>query len=108
MIQSWVSLLVIVFIPVTAALYSKKADAKCIWATMLSSTAVWLIYIFWCGLTDKEGFSDDMLNRGAMYGFAAGIIVFFVYIFTVKTNPILLKIPEKDDTSNETSPEPAA
>ena len=81
MIQSWVSLLVIVFIPVTAALYSKKADSRCIWATMLTGIFVWLAYIFWCGFAYKEGFSDDMLNRGAMYGFAAALISFFVYTF---------------------------
>jgi SSS family solute:Na+ symporter len=103
MIQSWVSLLVVVFIPVTAALYSKKADSKCIWTTMLVATLVWLTYISWCGITDAEGFSDDMLNRGAMYGFVSGIIVFFIYIFTIKTNPVLITIPESDETPDTTT-----
>jgi SSS family transporter len=94
MVQSWASLLVVVFIPVTAALYSKKADLKCIWTTMLVSSFVWLLYIFWCGFSYEEGFSDDMLTRGAMYGFAAGLITFFVYIFTVKTDPLPIMIPE--------------
>lgn len=112
MIQSWVSLLVIVFIPVTAALYSKRADLKCIWATMLVGTFVWLAYIFWCGLTDAEGFADDMLNRGAMYGFVAGLITFFVYIFTVKTDPLPIMIPEhgapEPPDDGETEPAAAA
>ncbi|MDD5697627.1 MAG: sodium:solute symporter family protein [Victivallaceae bacterium] len=115
MIQSWVSLLVVVFIPVTAALYSKKADSRCIWATMLIGTFVWLGYVSWCGLFGAEGFSDDMLNRGAMYGFASGITVFFVYIFAFRTNPIPVPIPEHDEVSevdqidriNEVGNEPA-
>lgn len=93
MIQSWVSLLVIIFVPVTAALYSKRADTPCIWTTMLSATVVWLGYTVWAGLRCPDGFCDEVFNSGAMYGFVTGIIVFFVYIFTVKTNPVMLSMP---------------
>jgi Na+/proline symporter len=96
MVNSWVSLLVVVFIPVTAALYSKRADAKCIWATMLVATFVCLIYIL-CGVINTRDFSDDMLNRAAMYGFTAGLFTFFTCIFTLKTNPVHLHIPQSEE-----------
>ncbi|MBN2643614.1 MAG: sodium:solute symporter family protein [Victivallales bacterium] len=97
MIQSWVSLLVIIFLPVTAALYSKRADTPCIWTTMLGATVVWLGYTVWAGLRCPEGFCDEVFNAGAMYGFVAGIIIFFIYIYTVKTNPVLLSIPTAEE-----------
>lgn len=97
MIQSWVSLLVVVFIPVVAALYSKRADTRCIWATMIIATVVWLGYVIIAGCIDKEGFTDDIFNCGAMYGFFAAIITFFVYIFTFKTTPELLLIPNAEE-----------
>jgi len=97
MIQSWVSLLVVVFIPVTAALYSKRADSRCIWITMLSATAIWLGYVIIAGCIGKDGFSDDVFNCGAMYGFVSGIAIFFICIFSLKTNPVSLNMPTAEE-----------
>ncbi len=97
MIQSWVSLLVVVFIPVVAALYSKKADTRCIWTTMVTATVVWLGYVIIAGCVTADGFSDDVFNCGAMYGFFAGIITYFIYVSIFKTTPVLLEIPTSDE-----------
>ena len=83
---SWCSQLVIVFVPVVTALYAKKASKICAWACLAVSTVVWLGYV----LFDAGGLraalvklaDDDVsLTCGAVYGFFAGLIAFFVVYF---------------------------
>ena len=89
MINCWASQLVVVFIPVVVALYVKKASRSSIWATMVVSTVVWIIYTFIssCGAggSFNEILNSDQFERsltcGAVYGFAAGIATFcFCYL----------------------------
>lgn len=89
MINCWASQLVVVFIPVIAAIYVKKASRSSIWATMTVSTMVWVVYTFIasCGAggTFREILNSDQFERsitcGAVYGFVAGILTFlFTYL----------------------------
>ena len=89
MINSWISQLVVVFIPVVMALYVPKAGKQVAWATMLVGTAVWLGYTFItsCGsgmgmveLMDSDRF-DRSITCGAVYGFVCALLTaIFCYI----------------------------
>ena len=89
MINSWISQLVVVFIPVVMALYVPKAGKQVAWATMLVGTAVWLGYTFIasCGsnmtlveLMDSDAF-DRAITCGAVYGFVSALLTaIFCYI----------------------------
>jgi Na+/proline symporter len=84
MIGSWISQLVIIFLPVMIALYVPRATKNTAWATMLVGTAVWLGYTFIavCGsgmpfidLLSSSCF-DRAVTCGAVYGFAAALLTF--------------------------------
>ena len=84
MINSWISQLVIIFLPVIMALYVPKATKNTAWATMVSGTVVWLgyTYIACCGnslnmaeLLASDGF-DRAITCGAVYGFISALITF--------------------------------
>lgn len=89
MTSCWASQLVVVLIPVLAAIYCPKASANTIWCTMIVSTAVWIAYIFITGLGIEGSFSQKLssdvfgfqLTNGAVFGFAAGVIAFFASHF---------------------------
>jgi Na+/proline symporter len=80
--NSWVTQLVVVFIPVVTAIYLPKASPRAAWVSMLISLAVWLGYCgyFFCSATGS--FTEIMSNFdrpvtcGAVYGFAAGVLAF--------------------------------
>ncbi|MBR2344880.1 MAG: sodium:solute symporter family protein [Lentisphaeria bacterium] len=84
MINSWISQLVIVFIPVVAALYVPKAGRNTAWATMIVGTVIWLGYTFIAscgtGLPLTELLSCDDFDRaitcGAVYGFISALLTF--------------------------------
>ena len=103
MVNCWASQLVVVFIPVIAAIYFKKASRTGIWATMIVSTVVWLLYTFIssCG---AGGTFDEILNSsqferslscGAVYGFVAGIATFF---FTYFGERLTVKITGEEES----------
>ena len=104
MVNCWASQLVVVFIPVIAAIYFKKASCTGIWATMIVSTVVWLLYTFItsCGAggTVNEILNSSQFERsltcGAVYGFAAGILTFF---FTYFGERLTVKITGEEDES---------
>ena len=81
----WASQLVIVFWPVIAGLYFKKASKNSCWACMTVATLVWVTYCFVGAVGIKGTFTEIMgsdefdiiLTNGAVYGFAAGVIAFF-------------------------------
>lgn len=89
MINSWISQLVVVFIPVVMALYVPKAGKQVAWATMIVGTAVWLGYTFIasCGsgmeiveLMDSPQF-ERTITCGAVYGFVCALLTaVFCYI----------------------------
>ncbi|MBR2434309.1 MAG: hypothetical protein IKB22_02445, partial [Lentisphaeria bacterium] len=91
MISAWASQLVIVLIPVFAAVYLPHTKACTIWHTMLTATAVWLGYMIVAAIKipgtlleilDSGKFQYELTN-GSVYGFAAGLIVFGISaIFT--------------------------
>ena len=84
MTSCWSSQLVVVLIPVVAAIYLPKASSCTIWCTMIVSTLVWVSYTFITGLgingTLAEKLASDTFNfqltNGAVFGFAAGIVAF--------------------------------
>lgn len=84
MVSCWSSQLVVVFIPVIAAIYFPKASGSTIWCTMIVSTCVWLAYIFLTGMGITGSFTEKLaapefefqLTNGAVFGFAAGLIAF--------------------------------
>ena len=82
MINSWISQLVVVFLPVIMALYLPKSSRHCTWATMLVGTFVWLGYTFFasCGtnmkfvqLLDSPQF-ERTITCGAVYGFVSALL----------------------------------
>lgn len=82
MINSWISQLVIVFIPVVMALYVPKSGRNTAWATMVVGTVVWIGYtfIFSCGtgmglvdLLSSDHF-DRVITCGAVYGFISALL----------------------------------
>ncbi len=84
MINSWISQLVVIFLPVVMALYVKRATRHTAWATMIVGTVVWLgyTYISSCGssmnlaaLLASDGF-DRAITCGAVYGFISALITF--------------------------------
>ena len=81
--NSWVTQLVVVFLPVMTAMYLPKASRNAAWAAMIVSTVVWLAYCAVSCIGATGSFAEIMenfdrpLTCGAVYGFAAGVIVFF-------------------------------
>ncbi len=71
MTNCWASQLVIVFIPVVAALYLKRSTKRSCWICMTASTVVWIGYVIIAGHLD-----EDTFTIGAVYGFATGIVAF--------------------------------
>jgi len=89
MVNCWASQLVVVFLPVVIAIYVKKASRSSVWATMIVSTAVWVVYTFIASCGSGGSFSEILnssrfersLTCGAVYGFAAGVVTFlFAYL----------------------------
>ena len=85
--NSWVTQLVVVFLPVMTAMYVPKASKNAAWACMIVSTVVWLGYCAVSSIGTTKSFSELMenfdrpLTCGAVYGFAAGLLAFiFCYI----------------------------
>ena len=82
MINSWVSQLVIIFVPVILALYVPRAGKSTAWATMVVGTVVWLGYTFVAscgsGLAFVELLDSEMFERaitcGAVYGFVSAVL----------------------------------
>ncbi|MBQ7694608.1 MAG: sodium:solute symporter family protein [Lentisphaeria bacterium] len=81
--NSWVTQLVVVFLPVMTAMYVPKASRNAAWAAMIVSTAVWLAYCAVSCIGATGSFAEIMenfdrpLTCGAVYGFASGVLVFF-------------------------------
>ncbi len=73
MVNSWATLFVGIFVPVTAALYWKKANTKAAWASMILGTATWLGYIIIRTGKFRE-VSDPIFYTAAAYGGAASLI----------------------------------
>ncbi|MBO4492384.1 MAG: sodium:solute symporter family protein [Lentisphaeria bacterium] len=85
MTSAWASQLVVVFIPVFAAVYCKNISSKAIWCSMICATTVWLGFIFFEAAGRPEPLVEILadpdfnfaMTNGAVYGFAAGLAAFF-------------------------------
>jgi SSS family transporter len=91
MVNSWATLWVGIFAPVTFALYWKKANNLAAWVSMISGTAVWLIYIF-VGSGSFVEIDDNVMYSAATYGGVVSILSYvLVTLFRYKyINPIHL------------------
>ena len=85
--NSWVTQLVVVFLPVMTAIYVPRASRNAAWACMIVSTVVWLGYCAVSCIGTTQSFTELMenfdrpLTCGAVYGFSAGLLAFiFCYI----------------------------
>lgn len=78
MVNSWATLWVGIFAPVTFALYWKKANNLAAWVSMISGTSVWLGYILIVG-SGMEEIDDNVFYAAATYG---GLISILSYVIT--------------------------
>lgn len=89
--NSWASQAVVVFVPVVAALYFKRAGKFSIWTCMGVATVVWVGFVIIASWQSPEirgaGSFANMLNTdefdriytiGVMYGFAAAALTFIL------------------------------
>ncbi len=80
MVNSWATLLVAIFVPVTAALYWKKANTEATWVSMLAGTFTWIGYII--VKTGSFGeVSDDIFYVAALYGGLVSLISYLLVTF---------------------------
>ncbi len=82
LVNSWASQLLVIFLPVTTAIYWKRVGKAAAWASMVTGPIVWIVYTLWEAdfsiqyiLTENI---DDTLYRGSMYGFAAALLALAV------------------------------
>ena len=109
MTSCWASQLVVVLIPVLAAIYCRKASRNTIWCTMIVSTLVWVVYIFISGMaipgTLAEKISTSQfqyhLTNGAVFGFASGIIAFFASYFGERLTKRICNVNFEEDFPNK-------
>lgn len=77
MVNSWATLLVAIFVPVSAALFWKKANTPAAWTSMISGTAVWLIYL-WAASAGWQDLSEAVFYQGAAYGGFASLAGYLI------------------------------
>lgn len=73
MVNSWATLFVGIFVPVTAALYWKKANRLAAWVSMILGTGTWLGVIIFGGGSLQE-IEDHLFYRASVYGGIASLI----------------------------------
>ena len=87
MVNCWASQLVVIFIPVVAAVYFPRVSRRAVWSAMTAAPAVWLAFVahsvFLCmrdGASLPEALAapsvEYAFTSGAAFGFAAGLIAF--------------------------------
>ena len=84
MINSWISQLVVIFIPVMMALFVPRAGRNSAWATMIVGTVIWLGYTFIASCGTGMAFAellgsaefDRAITCGAVYGFISALLTF--------------------------------
>jgi SSS family solute:Na+ symporter len=91
MVNSWATLFVGILVPVTAALYWKKANKEAAWASMILGTGTWIGYIVIMTGNFQE-IADPIFYTAAAYG---GIVSLLSYLLVTlirydKIRPITL------------------
>ncbi|MBN1688380.1 MAG: sodium:solute symporter family protein [Candidatus Omnitrophica bacterium] len=76
MVNSWVFLFVGILVPVTAALYWKKANAPAAWTSMIAGSLAWAIYVL-TKTGNLSDVSDEIFYQAAMVG---GLVSFGGYL----------------------------
>ncbi len=76
MVNSWATLFVGIFVPVTAALYWRKANKEAAWASMVLGTGTWIGYIIIMTGNFQE-IADPIFYTAAAYG---GIVSLISYV----------------------------
>lgn len=76
MVNSWATLFVGIFAPVTAAIYWRR-DTRACWASMLIGTGVWIGYIAFNGGTLQD-ISEPIFYSAACYGGLASLLSYFI------------------------------
>jgi Na+/proline symporter len=91
MVNSWATLFVGIFVPVTAALYWRKANRLAAWVSMVLGTATWLGYIV-VSTGNIIEISDPLFYRAAAYGGAVSLLSYVAVTFLIykKIKPIRL------------------
>jgi len=77
MVNSWATLFVGILVPVTAALYWKKANREAAWASMILGTGTWIAYILVMTGNFTE-VADPVFYTAAAYGGIASLIGYVV------------------------------
>jgi len=80
MVNSWATLFVGIFVPVTAALYWKKANSVAAWFSMVLGTGTWLGVILYNTGNIVE-ISDPIFYRAAVYGGAVSLLSYLIVTF---------------------------
>lgn len=91
MVNSWATLFVGILVPVTAALYWKKANKEAAWASMILGTGTWIGYIV-IKTGNFQEIADPIFYTAAAYG---GIVSLLSYLLVTlfrykKIQPIKL------------------
>jgi len=73
MINSWATLFVAIFVPVTAALYWHKANAQAAWGSMVLGLLGWISSLIVLS-QQAGGLNDEVLNQAAVVGGAASFL----------------------------------
>ncbi len=76
MVNSWATLFVGILVPVTAALYWKKANKEAAWASMILGTGTWIGYII-VKTGNFQEIADPIFYTAAAYG---GIVSLVSYV----------------------------
>lgn len=72
MVNSWATLLVAILVPVTAALYWRKANRTATWVSMIAGVYTWIGYIV-VSAHFVESISEEIFYQGAAYGGVASL-----------------------------------
>ena len=98
MVNSWATLFVGIFVPVTAALYWKKANKEAAWASMLLGTGTWIGYIL-VKTGNFQEVSDPVFYTAAAYGGIISLISYLIVTFVryKKIRPIKLAAEYRPD-----------
>lgn len=75
LVNSWATQLLVIFIPVTTALYWRRIGKVAAWTGMIVAPLVWIVYSGIQAEWTIANLEDNLLYCGALYGFLAGIVV---------------------------------
>lgn len=94
MVNSWATLFVAILVPVTAALYWKKANKTAAWISMIGGTITWLGYII-----IKTGniveIADPLFYRAAVYGGITSLLSYIIVTLAIYNKLKPIKLPSE-------------